>query len=187
MLKELQTSSDETPGGEVLAPADGRTLTEQQVAFVLHFTSTPDAIGNASESARRAGYSQRSAAELGHQLLEKPHVQDAIREANKRQISGKIAAKSIALLSRVIDDEAVSMKVRVDAARTILDRAGYGAFMTQPKRSDERAMNEMTKDELLDLMRQARKEMDRARVINAEPSAAEATGTAVTTLEGTER
>src|SRR5882757_6351413 len=78
-------------------------LTDQQFEFVTKFTSVPAAIGNASEAARQAGYSARSAAEIGRQLLEKPHVQTAIREANQRLISGQIATKAVALLERVID------------------------------------------------------------------------------------
>ena len=40
-------------------------LTDMQALFVLHFTSTHGAIGNASEAARRAGYSEKTAAEQG--------------------------------------------------------------------------------------------------------------------------
>src|SRR5438309_741957 len=76
---------------------EGRALTEQQQRFVTAFTIDPGAIGNASEAARRAGYSEHSAREIGRQLLDKPHVQVAIREANQRQISGQMATKAIAL------------------------------------------------------------------------------------------
>jgi hypothetical protein len=99
-------------------------LTAQQGEFVLHFTSMPGCIGNATASARAAGYSDRSAAELGRQLLEKPHVRAAVDEALRRQISGPAAAKAAALLERVVDDETAPLRLRLDAARTILDRAG---------------------------------------------------------------
>jgi hypothetical protein len=102
-------------------------LTAQQAAFVHHFTSTVGAIGNAAEAARQAGYSERSAKEIGRQLLDKPHVQAAIDEANRVQISGPIAVKAAALLQRVIDDEEAPLKLRVEAAKTILDRAGIVA------------------------------------------------------------
>src|SRR6476646_5829121 len=100
------------------------TLSDQQREFVTAFTSVPGAIGNASEAARRARYSVHSAREIGRQLLDKPHVQEAIREANQRLISGQIATKAVALLERVIDDESAPIKVRVEAAKTILDRGG---------------------------------------------------------------
>ncbi|MEZ5825232.1 MAG: terminase small subunit [Geminicoccaceae bacterium] len=102
-------------------------LTQQQQQFVVEYTSGLGAIGNASEAARRAGYSERSAAELGRQLLEKPHVRAAIDEAFKGQISGALAAKAVGVLSGILDDESAPVKVRLDAAKTVLDRAGLGA------------------------------------------------------------
>jgi phage terminase small subunit len=100
-------------------------LNEQQAAFVLHYTSTPGAIGNASEAARRAGYSEASANELGYQLLRKPHIREAVDEALRRQVTGPLAAKSVALLEKIIDDETAPQKVRLDAAKAVLDRAGW--------------------------------------------------------------
>ena len=112
-------------------------LTPQQADFVLHYTSTPGAIGNASESARRAGYSEASARELGRQLLDKPHVRAAVDEANRQAVSGRLTTKAVALLERVIEDEAAPMKVRVDAAKAVLDRAGWTAGQTGPAQPAE--------------------------------------------------
>lgn len=133
-----------------------RGLTEQQAAFVLHYTSDPGAIGNAAESARRAGYSEKSARELGRQLLDKPHVRLAVDEANRQSISGRIATKAVALLERAIDDEGAPLKVRIDAAKTILDRAGYtnaepqDGFMQHAAR---KSLAEMTRAELEEVLR----------------------------------
>ncbi len=55
-----------------------------------------------------------------------------------------MATKAIALLGRVLDDEAVPMKTRVDAARTILDRTGFCAMQTPPKKLHDKSMSEMT-------------------------------------------
>ncbi len=118
-----------------------RELTEHQAAFVAAFTSESGAIGNASEAARRAGYSERSAAELGRQLLEKPHVRAAIEEANRAQISGALAAKAVEVLEGILDDKNAPPKLRLDAAKTVLDRAGYIAPKSEerpkPKQFDE--------------------------------------------------
>ncbi len=100
-------------------------LNDQQQAFVTAFTSDPGAIGNASEAARRAGYSEKSARDIGRQLLAKPHVRAAVEEANRDQISGALASKAVAVLEGIIDDETAAPKLRLDAAKTILDRAGY--------------------------------------------------------------
>ena len=112
-------------------------LTPQQAEFVLHYTSTPGAVGNASESARRAGYSETSARELGRQLLDKTHVRAAVDEANRQAVSGRLTTKAVALLERVIEDEAAPMKVRVDAAKAVLDRAGWTAGQTGPAQPAE--------------------------------------------------
>lgn len=134
----------------------GRPLTKQQAAFVLHYTSDPGAIGNAAESARRAGYSEKSARELGRQLLDKPHVRLAVDEANRQSISGRIATKAVALLEQVIDDTSAPIKVRVEAAKSILDRAGYTNAGPQDKSMQHAAgkpLAEMTRAELEEVVR----------------------------------
>ena len=159
------------PGRTVPAVAgEGRALTDMQAAFVAHFTTTPGGIGNAAGAARLAGYAENSAKELGHRLVNLPHVQAAIREANQQQISGQIATKAIALLDRVIDDESVPIKTRVDAAKTILDRAGFCALPTAPKNLRDKELAEMTADELRETMRQARAEMDKGATIIDPPA-----------------
>lgn len=130
-------------GGDV-----ARKLNDQQQAFVLHYTSAPGAIGNGAEAARRAGYSEKSAAELARQLLEKPHIRSAIFDANRAAISGRLTTKSVALLERVIDDESASLKVRVEAAKTVLDRAGFVAAIVNVERQDTKSLSEMTRAEL---------------------------------------
>lgn len=110
-----------------------RDLTPQQADFVAHYTSTPGAIGNAAEAARRAGYSEASAREIGRQLLDKPHVRAAVDEANRRAVSGRLTTKAVALLERVIEDDNAPDRVRVDAAKAVLDRAGWTAGRTGPE------------------------------------------------------
>ena len=160
------------------AARNGRGLTEPQQRFVIAFTTNPAAVGNASAAARLAGYSEHSAREIGRQLLDKPHIQDAIRESNERLISSTMATKAIALLGRVIEDESVPMKTRVDAARTILDRAGFSALPPiAPNRLSDKMLSEMTAAELRETMRQAKAEMDKAAkgvtVIDQAPGVAE--------------
>jgi phage terminase small subunit len=68
-------------------------LTEKQRAFVLAFTSEPGAVGNASEAARRAGYSEQSARDIGRQLLDKLHVQAAIPPPREGCVPGRGVAR----------------------------------------------------------------------------------------------
>lgn len=127
-------------------------VTDQQSAFVNHFTSTPGAIGNASAAARLAGYTEKHSAEMGRQLLGKAHVRKAIDDTNRRSISGALASKAVWLLERVIDDEAAPLKVRVEAAKTILDRAGIvPPSVNERERADNQGRKplfEMTLEEL---------------------------------------
>ncbi|MBR0661196.1 terminase small subunit [Neoroseomonas oryzicola] len=128
-------------------------LTEQQAAFVFHYTSDPACLGNGSASARAAGYSDESAGEIARQLLEKPHVRAAVDAALRSQISGRMAVKASRLLERVIDDEDAPLKVRVEAAKTILDRGGFvapSAFekAAEAARREGKTVNALTLDEL---------------------------------------
>lgn len=124
-------------------------LTDLQHAFVLHFTSTPDAIGNASEAARRAGYSAATAREQGRQLLAKPHIAEAIDRANRAQISGPLTTKATAVLERILDDETVPVRVRLDAAKTVLDRGGIIAPRApEPMAFQPKPLETMTPAEL---------------------------------------
>jgi phage terminase small subunit len=148
------------------AEHEDRKLTKQQEAFVLHFTSSPGAIGNATESARRAGYSEQSANELGYQLLQKPHVRNAILEANRRSISGPLATKAVDLLERVLDDEEAPIKVRVEAAKTVLDRAGVTSTIAERDDAQDRtakSMSEMTREELEEVVRASKAVIEQAR------------------------
>lgn len=128
-------------------------LTDQQQQFVLEYTSGTGTIGNASEAARRAGYSERSAAEIGRQLLEKPHVRVAIDKAFQDQIGSSLTAKAVGVLARVLDDEDAPIKVRLDAAKTVLDRAGFGAKpMTAEPEEKEDPLDALSIDQLQALL-----------------------------------
>jgi phage terminase small subunit len=102
-------------------------LTDQQQAFVLHYVSGDGSAGNAAESARRAGYSAATAREQGHQLLHKPHVKAAIDEECRRRLSGPLSVKAIGVLEAVLDNPNAAERVKVDAAKAVLDRAGFVA------------------------------------------------------------
>lgn len=137
-------------------------LTEKQIAFVHHITTTRGAIGNASEAARLAGYSHSHAKEIGYRLLHKPHVRDAIFEANQAEIGGELAAKAVQVLQDILNDEDAPMKLRLDAARTVLDRAGVIAPKAEePQGRSDRAMSELSVPELqqrLDDLKRKREE-----------------------------
>jgi phage terminase small subunit len=58
-----------------------RPLTPKQRAFVAEYLVDM----SAAEAARRAGYSSKTARSIAHELLGKPHIQDAVREAMEQR------------------------------------------------------------------------------------------------------
>lgn len=73
---------------------DGLNLNPRQMAFVRHYLDTL----NATDAARKAGYSAKSASEHGCELLRKPKIQQAI----EREV-----ARSVPLLrARVVEETA---------------------------------------------------------------------------------
>jgi hypothetical protein len=72
-------------------------------------------------------------------------------------ISGRIATKAVALLEKVIDDESAPIKVRVEAAKTILDRGGFGAAPVSQAKQIEKHPSEMNEAELFARMVELRK------------------------------
>jgi phage terminase small subunit len=71
-------------------------LTEKQRRFVQHYT------GNATEAAKLAGYSEKSAYSVGQENLRKPVIQKALQIKQQEQESSTIA--SIAERKEILTD-----------------------------------------------------------------------------------
>lgn len=78
-------------------------LTERQKAFCDYYIETL----NATEAARRAGYSERTAKEMGYENLTKPHIRAYIQERMKQMDKERIASAEEVLeyLTRVMRGE----------------------------------------------------------------------------------
>jgi phage terminase small subunit len=138
--------------------AEYRELTELQQKLVLAYTTNPACIGKVKESAIAAGYSPKTAHEIGRQTLALPHVKAAVMRANYEQISGQAATKAVALLETVVDDEKAPLRLRVDAAKTILDRAGLSAAKPQHEADQDllkKDLSAMRPEELNRFVREA--------------------------------
>jgi hypothetical protein len=119
------------------------TLTDKQAAFVKAALGGCDHI----QSARLAGYS--APAVDGWRLMRLPHIAAAIEIELRRKLQLEIAPACIAFLFDVVKNAGNTFgeRVRVDAAKTLLDRAGYQA----PKQHEvgkEKAVEEMSTAEL---------------------------------------
>jgi phage terminase small subunit len=87
------------PRSQTKPPSDALRLSPKQVAFCEHYV----ACGNATESAKKAGYSQKTAKEQGFENLTKPHLIDYIESHNE-----VIRAKSTRILDAVKRQELLS-------------------------------------------------------------------------------
>ena len=128
-----------------------RELNPQQKAFVLHFTSTPGAAGNAAEAARRAGYSPKNAAELGRQLQGKPHVQAAVDAVLREAIGTRLTVLAVNVIESIINDENANLKLRGDMAVKVIEFSGLVERTKAEKAGQaglDKPLSEMTRAEL---------------------------------------
>lgn len=139
-------------------------VTEQQQAFAEAYVLGS---GNATQAAVAAGYSAVSARQTASRLLATPHVQEAIRRAQAHVLRNRLASKALGVLEKILDDDGAPAGVRVDAAKTILDRAGLPAVRAAEQLPDgDKPMNEMTVAELDGVIRRMRVRLE---AIDVEP------------------
>lgn len=110
-----------------------------------------------SDSEMKAGYAKNA----GYPLLRTPAAQAAIEAALRRKLSTEaapVALRSLISLARSSESE----RIRVDAAKILLDRAGFVPPTRLATSGDvEKQLTEMSQDELHDVMAKHEKEIDR--------------------------
>ena len=106
---------------------------------------------NGKKAAMAAGYSEDAAPLMARRMLSYPVVQVAVRQAQMKYIGGELVNKALAVLYQVLDDDEAPTGARVDAAKTILDRAGIGKSPIHTDNS-QKQINEMSYDELMDII-----------------------------------
>lgn len=143
---------------------------DQQLAFAEAYVLGS---GNATQAAIQAGYSAVSARQTASRLLRTPHVQEAIRRAQAHVLRNRLASKALGVLEKVLDDDDAPAGVRVDAAKTVLDRAGLSAARVPDSVPDDnKGAAEMSLAELDAVASRLALAMRMARgeVIDVEPS-----------------
>lgn len=123
-------------------------LTEQQAAFAVNVVTNG---GNVSKAAREAGYSAKTATQIGSHLMRKPHVIAAIQEEQRRTISGRLCSMAVAVLEQIMGDKDAPAGARLDAAKTVLDRGGIVAKQAPGAGAGgglDKPLSEMTLEEL---------------------------------------
>jgi hypothetical protein len=101
-------------------------LNDQQRAFAFAYVKDPDTTANGTQSAIKAGYAVDCARQTACRLLQHDGVRAEIERLTRQEL-GDHASAAVALLGRVVRDEKAPLKIRVDACKTILDRAGFVA------------------------------------------------------------
>lgn len=92
-------------------------LTEKQRRFVDYYVET----GNASEAARRAGYSKKTAGWIGQENLQKPTIKAAI-DARLKELEDKRIAKADEVLQFLTS----TLRGEVKEERVIVEGTGEG-------------------------------------------------------------
>jgi len=95
-----------------------RNLTEQQKRFIEYFSQT----GNATQSAIKAGYSEKTAEQQGYELKNKLSIE--IDDATKKLMSSAVPM-AIDKLKSLISEDKISPSVKLGAINSLLDRTGY--------------------------------------------------------------
>ena len=124
-------------------------MTDKQTAFVKEFALT----GNATQSAIKTGYSEKSTYRKGHQL--RWQFQHQIEDETRRLMQAAVPGA----LAQIVDlaARATSEQVRLQAAKDIMDRAGL-----KPTERIENITVEKSTDEL-------RKELAQLMGVGMEP------------------
>jgi hypothetical protein len=94
--------------------------TDMQKRFAVEYASNG---GNATQAAKDAGYSTKSAHELGRQLLEKAHVHEMVlKELNRLRYRSGVTGLNA--LMQIAQDQKAPANARVSAARVLCEHSG---------------------------------------------------------------
>jgi len=95
-----------------------KTLTELEKAFVENFTLS----GNATQSAIKSGYSEKTAKQQGYELRQR--LQSNIDEAVKKNLTASVPI-AVETLKKLIEDSKIPPSTRLQAVNSLLDRTGH--------------------------------------------------------------
>lgn len=126
------------------------------------------------EAAEQCGYPVTYA----YAVLESPLLVNAVCKGLARRMVIEGAPAAVALLLRVMKDEEAGWRVRIEAAKTLLDRAGFVApKAADPEKPGDKGLADMSRDELKGFIAKANNELaNRAELIEATPASAPVTG-----------
>ena len=103
------------------------TLNARQTKFAQEYWAT----GNGTQSAIKAGYSEKTAYSQANQLLKNVEIQKKIKELEEesrallQQQFARDAIEARKIMFNIMQDDDAPENVRLSAAKDFLDRAGY--------------------------------------------------------------
>lgn len=112
-------------------------MNEQQKKFAEYYAASP----NATESAKQAGYSPRTARSQGQRLLTNVDIQNYIRELQERAAAGRIMTmtQAKAFWSDIVNDKNEKTADRLKASE-LLARAAGAFIHTEVYREGRQAL-----------------------------------------------
>lgn len=108
--------------------------TEKQARFVAAYVVNG---GNATAAALEAGYSEKSASDIGYRLAKLPHINEAIM-SELLQHKSRAGAVGLAAVVKVAQSDSAPAAARVAAGRTLMEFAelvGPGARLADGTRN----------------------------------------------------
>lgn len=125
-----------------------QNLTDKQKLFIEYFSQT----GNATQSAIKSGYSEKTAEQQGYELKNKLATQ--IDTATKKLL-GSAVPVAVDKLRKLIENDKTTPSVQLGAINSLLDRTGYQTTTkiedVTGKKTDEELRQEL--DHLLGTMK----------------------------------
>jgi phage terminase small subunit len=102
-------------------------------------------------AAELAGYAREYASQSAYQLLRSPNVLATLRFEMARRVTS-LAPLGLSVIEALVRDTATPAKIRLDGAKTLLDRAGWIApRATIDKTGADISLHEMTVSDLRSL------------------------------------
>lgn len=143
-----------------------RTLNQRQAQFVEAYVE----LGDPHRAALQVGYATTTAVAASSQILNLPHVALAIARAVRQRLVAA-APMALKLLIATVQDENCPRRVRVEAARHLLDRAGHVPAKARPVDSGSATpLHELSTDQLRALATKLEDEIaGRARDVTETP------------------
>lgn len=98
------------------------SLNEKQKAFCEYYASS----FNATESAKKAGYSERTAYSIGCENLKKPEIQNYLAELSNKAKTSRIAdiTEILEFFSETMRNKSLQAKDRLKAAELLRESVG---------------------------------------------------------------